>query len=337
MTSPSWTARRFGNSRVNRRQAMWLLAAASSWPLPASAQVPWPTRPVRILVPTSPGGAPDIAGRLIAQYLSDATGQPFVVENRAGANGNIAMIEAVKASPDGYTLLLGADSYITINPHIYSKLPINPLRDFIPVASVASNDFLLAVTPNVPVSTLPELIEYARNAKPLITFATAGYGSQHQLAMEMLKRRAGIDLLHVPFRGGTPATMATIAGEVQVLFAGGSSRPQVKAGLLRAVASTGHKRAQDFPDLPTIGELYPGYVVQIWLGLFAPVGTPEPIVATLRGLTNTILKRPDFAARLGVSGGLEPLVLSEAEFADLIQQDYEKYGKLISEIGVKLD
>jgi tripartite-type tricarboxylate transporter receptor subunit TctC len=331
------TNQRLGNAMMGRRLFMSLLTAAGAWPVAASAQSSWPAHPVRILVPSTPGGAPDIAARLIGQYLSDATGQPFIVENRAGANGNIAMIEAVKSAPDGYTLLLGADSYIAINPHIYSKLTINPPKDFIPVASVASNDFLLTVNPNVPVRTLPEFIEYARNAKPPITFGSAGYGSQHQLAMEMLKRRARIDLLHVPFRGGTPATVATIAGEVQVLFAGGSSRPQVKAGLLRAVASTAKKRPQDFPDLPTVGELYPGYAVEIWLGLFAPVGTPEPIVATLRGLLGAILARPDFAARLNVSGGLEPLLLSPAGFADLIQQDYEKYGKLIKEIGVKLD
>ncbi|MCC6781002.1 MAG: tripartite tricarboxylate transporter substrate binding protein [Hyphomicrobiales bacterium] len=325
-----------GGTRLNRRRVVSLLAAAGGWPLAAGAQSPWPIRPVKILVPTVAGGAPDIAARLLGQYLTEATGQPFVIENRAGANGNIAMIEAVKAAPDGYTLLLGADSYITINPHIYSKLTINPVKDFIPVASVAANDFVLAVNPNVPAHTLRELVDYARNANPPMSFGSAGYGSQHQLAMEMLKRTVGIDLLHVPFRGGTPATTATIAGEVQMLFAGGSSRPQVKAGLLRPIASTGRKRAQDFPDLPTIGEHFPGYVVEIWLGLFTAVGTPEPIVATLRGLTSTIMARPDFAARLA-TGGLEPLALSASGFSDLIQQDYEKYGKLTREIGIKLD
>jgi tripartite-type tricarboxylate transporter receptor subunit TctC len=316
---------------------MSLLGAAGAWPTAALAQSPYPVRSVRILVPSTPGGAPDIAARLIGQYFSDATGQPVVIENRGGANGNLAMIEAVNAAPDGYTLLLGADSYITINPHIYSKLTINPLKDFISVASVASNEFLLAVNPNVPVQTLPELIEYARNAKPPLTYGSAGYGSQHQLAMEMLKRRAGIDLLHVPFRGGTPATAATIAGEVQVLFAGGSSRPQIKAGLLRAVASTGKKRAPDFPALPTVGELYPGFAVEIWLGLFAPAGTPGSTLATLRTMMSSIVMRADFATKLNVSGGLEPLILTSSDFADLIHQDYEKYGRLIKEIGVKID
>ena len=337
MPASSRTTRRLGNPSIDRRRALALLAAVGARPTPAPAQSPWPARAVRILVPTAPGGAPDIAARLIGQYLSDATGQPVVVENRAGANGNVAMIEAARSPPDGHTLLLGADSYLTINPHVYSKLAVDPLKDLAAVASVASNDFLLAVNPGVPVRTLAELIDYARNARPPISFGSAGHGSQHQLAMEVLRRRAGIELLHVPFRGGTPATTAAIAGDVQLLFAGGSSRPQVKAGLLRPLASTGSRRAQDFPDLPTVGELYPGYVVQIWLGLFAPAATPQPIVATLHDRMRTILTRPDFAARLGANGGLEPLVLSADEFADLIRQDHEKYGRLIREIGIKLD
>jgi tripartite-type tricarboxylate transporter receptor subunit TctC len=325
------------NAALHRRQFLSLVAAAGVWPISGWAQSPYPNRPVRILVPTAAGGAPDIAARLLGQYFTESTGQPVVIENRGGANGNLAMSEVVRSAPDGYTLLLGADSYIAINPHIYSKLTINPLKDFAVVGSLASNEFLLAVNPDVPVKTLLEFIQYARSAKQPLTYGSAGYGSQHQLAMEMFKRRAGIDLLHVPFRGGTPATTAAIAGEVQVLFAGGSSRPQVKSGHLRPLASTGKKRAPDFPALPTVAEFYPGFSVEIWLGLFAPASTPEPVLATLRTLASSIVSRLDYAKRLNASGGLEPLILTPSKFADLIQQDSVKYCKLVKEIGIKLD
>jgi tripartite-type tricarboxylate transporter receptor subunit TctC len=324
------------NSAPQRRQFLSILGGAGLWPITSWAQSTYPSRPVRIVVPTAPGGAPDIAARLLGQYFSEATGQSVFIENRGGANGNIAMTEVLRSAPDGHTLLLGADSYITINPHMYSKLTIDPLRDFAPVASVSSNDFLLTVNPQLPVKTLPEFIEYARSAKPPLAFGSAGFGSQHQLAMEMLKRQTGIDLLHVPFRGGTPATTAAIAGEVQVLLAGGSSRPQVKAGYLRALASTGRKRASDFPDLPTINEFYPGYVVEIWLGIFASSATPQPIRATLQELINSVVARSDYATKLNASG-LEPLILTTAGFTEMIQQDYAKYGKLTKEIGIKLD
>src|SRR6185295_12661323 len=177
----------------------------------------------------------------------------------------------------GYTLLLAADSLITINPHIYPKMPFDSLKDLVPVSSVASNQFFLSVNPS-----LPEFIEYARKAKPPLAYASGGNGSQHQFGIEMLKQRAGIDLLHVPYRGGAPAGMATVAGETSVVLAGASNAPLLRSGQLRGLATTGKKRSPLFPDMPTIGEFYPGYDVTIWLGLFAPAATPEPIVARLR-------------------------------------------------------
>jgi tripartite-type tricarboxylate transporter receptor subunit TctC len=304
---------------------------------PASAQTPYPDRPIHIVVPIPPGGAPDIAARVIGHYLSEALGQPVVIENRSGANGNIAMDSVAHADPDGYTLLLGADSNIAINAHVYSKLTFDTLKDLVPVASVATNQFMMAVNPKVPARTFQEFIDYARKADPPLAYASGGNGSQHQLAMEMLKQRAGIKLLHVPYRGGTPATTATIAGETQVLFAGASSAPNILAGQIRALAASGKHRSKRFPDLPTIGEFYPGYEVDIWLGLFAPRGVPEPIVGKLRETVHAMLKRPDVVDKMNVSGNLEPLLLSPEEFSALIRRDYEKYGKLVKEIGVKLD
>jgi tripartite-type tricarboxylate transporter receptor subunit TctC len=303
----------------------------------AQAQTSYPERSIRILVPIPPGGAPDVAARLIGQRLSEVLGQPVVIENRSGANGNIAADTVAKSPPDGYTLLLAADSGITINPHVYTKLSFDPLKDLVPVASAAANQFLIAINPKVPARTLPEFIEFARKADPPLAYASGGNGSQHQLAMEMLKSRANIKLLHVPYRGGAPAMTATIAGETQILFAGASAAGQFDAGNLRPLAASGKQRSKRFPNIPTIAEFYPGYAVDIWLGLFAPAGTPEAIVGRLRSETHKMLASPDFAEKLNVSGSLEPLILSPAEFSELIARDYEKYGKIVKAIGIKID
>ena len=314
-----------------------LAALAFAVFLPDAAFAQYPSRPVKVIVSIPPGGAPDISARLLAQHLSEILGQPFVVENRPGSNGNIATDLLVKAPPDGHTLMLGADSAIAINPHLYEKLPFNTLKDVMPIATVASNQFILAVNKTVPAQTLPEFVEFARKANPPLAYASGGNGSQHQLAMEMLKQRAGLNMVHVPYRGGAPASVATIAGETSVLFAGASSAPQFKAGTLSPLASSGPSRSPRFPEIPTIAEFYPGYEVTIWLALFAPAGTPEPVVSKLRDEINKLLARPDFAEKLNVSGSLEPLITTPAEFNDLIRRDYEKYGKIVKEIGVKIE
>jgi tripartite-type tricarboxylate transporter receptor subunit TctC len=313
------------------------LAFAALFAPTAQAQAPFPTRPIRILVPIPPGGAPDTSARLLAQVLQETHSWPVVIENRTGANGNIAAAEAAKAAPDGYTLLLGADSGITINPHVYGKLSFDPLKDLIPVASVATNQFMLSLNPQVPAKTFPEFIDYARKTKPALPYASGGNGSQHQLMMEMLKQRSGIDLLHVPFRGAAPATQATVAGDTKVLFSGAASAPLILGGQLRAVATSGKARSKRFPELPTIGEFYPGYGVDIWLGLFAPVGTPEAITTMLRTELHKLLARPDVAERLNVSGSLEPLILTPDAFNRLIREDYDKYGKIVHDLGIKTD
>ena len=313
------------------------LAFATLFAAPAAAQAPYPSRPIKLLVPIPPGGAPDTSARLVAQFLQETRGWSVVIENRTGANGNIAAAEAAKAAPDGYTLLLGADSGITINPHVYFRLSFDPLKDLVPVTTIATNQFMLSVNPEVPVKTFQDFIDYARRTKPPIPYASGGNGSQHQLMMEMLKQRAGIDLLHVPFRGAAPATQATVAGDTKVLFSGAASAPLILGGQLRAIATSGKKRSKRFPDLPTIGEFYPGYAIDIWLGLFAPANTPEPVVATLRDAVRKLMARADFAEKLNISGSLEPLILSPADFNHLIHDDYEKYGKIVRELGIKTD
>jgi tripartite-type tricarboxylate transporter receptor subunit TctC len=292
---------------------------------------------VRIVVTIPPGGAPDIAARIVGQKLSESLGQPVVVENRSGANGNTAAEMVATAPADGYLLILAADSLITINPHLYARMPIDPLKDLTPVASLVTNQFVLSVNPSLPVKTFPEFIEYARKSKPPLNYASGGNGSQHQLTMEMLKQRAGIDLVHVPYRGGSPATMATVAGEVAAMFAGTSTAPQIKAGRLRALAVAGAKRSPSFPELPTIGEFYPGFENSIWLGLFGPAGLPDEVLVRLRKEINRLLALPEVREKLLGSGSLEPFITTPEEFAAVIRRDYAKYGKVIKEAGVKAD
>jgi tripartite-type tricarboxylate transporter receptor subunit TctC len=293
-------------------------------------------RPITILVPIPPGGAPDIAARVVAAKLSENIGQPVLVENRAGANGNIATDLVAKAAPDGHTLGLLADSQITINPHLY-KMPLDTLRDLTPVTPVAVNQFVLTVNPSLPVRTFPEFIAYAKSANPPLAYASGGNGSQHHLTMEMLKQRAGINLLHVPYKGGAPAATATVAGETMAMWSGSSNAPQIKAGRLRPLAVSGGQRSTQYPELPTIGEFYPGLENSIWLGLFGPANLPEGILHRLRTELRRVLESPDVKQKLNAAGGLDPYVASPEEFAALIQRDYAKYAKVVKDIGLRLD
>jgi tripartite-type tricarboxylate transporter receptor subunit TctC len=314
-----------------------LIAVAFAALFSVGSLAQYPSRPIKLIVPIPPGGAPDISARVVGQRLSELVGQPVVVENRPGSNGNIAMDLLAKSAPDGYTLGLLADSMIAINPHLYKEMQIDPLKDLVPVASVVSNSWVLSVNPSVPVKNFKEFVEYARQARPALAYASGGNGSIHQLAMEMLKQRASIDLIHVPYKGGTPATTAAVAGEVAAIFSGTSSAPQIKAGRLRALAVTGSQRSALFPDLPTIAEFYPGYEVTIWLGLFAAAGTPDAVLGRLHAVVNKTLSESEVKAKLNAAGGLEPHITTVAEFAALIRRDYDKYGKLVKEIGVKVD
>jgi tripartite-type tricarboxylate transporter receptor subunit TctC len=304
--------------------------------LPAAALAQFPSRQITLIVPIPPGGAPDIAARLIGQKLSEAVGQPVVVENRVGANGNIASDLVAKAQPDGHTLGLLADSQITINPHLY-KMPLDTLRDLTPVATVAANQFVLTVHPSLPVRTFPEFIELARKSNPPLPYASGGNGSQHHLTMEMLKQRAGINLLHVPFKGGAPAASATVAGDTVAMWSGSSNAPQIKAGRLRPLAVSGAQRSPQYPELPTIGEFYPGFENSIWLGLFGPAGMPENVLARLRSEVTRVLESAEVKQKMNAAGGLDPYVSTPGEFAALIRRDYEKYAKVVKELGLKLD
>jgi tripartite-type tricarboxylate transporter receptor subunit TctC len=301
----------------------------------AAAQ--YPSRPIRLLIPFPPGGGPDLVGRILAPKLSDALGQPVVVENRVGGNGNIAGEAVAKSPADGYTLLVGNDSLFVINAHLYRQMPFDPLKDLAPVASLVSNGFFLAINPTVPAQSFQEFMEYARRADPPLQYASGGNGSQHHLTMERLKARAGFRMVHVPYKGGAPATTATVAGEVAAMMSGTSTAGQIKAGRLRALAFTGPQRSRVLPDVPAVAEFYPDFVMVQWYGLFAPVGTPEAVMARLRAETNKALALADVKERLSNAGGVEPWITAPEEFAEQIRGEYATYGKLVKEVGAKVD
>lgn len=319
------------------KPANLLLAALLAAPFCNIALAQYPSRPIRLLVPFPPGGGPDLVGRILAPKLSEALGPAVVVENRVGSNGNIAGEAVAKSPADGYTLLVGNDSLFVINAHLYKQMPFDPLKDLAPVASLVSNGFFLAVNPSVPAQTLPEFVEYARKADPPLQYASGGNGSQHHLTMERLKARAGFRMGHVPYKGGAPATTATVAGEVAAMMSGTSTAGQIKAGRLRALAFTGPRRSRVLPDVPAVAEFYPDFVMVQWYGLFTPAGTPEPVVARLRAETNKVLLLPDVKERLSNAGGVEPWITTPEEFAGQIRGEYATYGKLVKEVGAKID
>ena len=296
----------------------------------------YPARPIRMLVPNPPGGATDTLARVVAPKLAEGLGQTVVIDNRAGSGGNLAAEAAAHATPDGYTVILAADGQIVISPHLYRKLTYDTLKDLLPVSSLVSTQMLLAVHPSLPVKSLPEFVEYARRANPPLAYASIGNGSQHHLTMEMLKRRAGIDLLHVPYKGGGPALVGLFGGEVSVMFGGNSVAPHVRAGRVRALALSG-KRNAAYPGLPTLSETYPGLEVTPWLGLFAPVGLPAPVLKRLRAETARLLADADLREKLRNIGGLDPLVTTPEEFAALIRVDYAKYRDAVKASGATID
>lgn len=317
--------------------AVLLFAGVPAALAQSAATGAYPSRPIRMNVTTLPGGAPDIVARVVGQKLGDAMGQSVVVENRPGSNGNIAAEATAKAPPDGHTLMVCAEVQLVVNPHLYKKLPYDAQKDLTVIATLVSNEFVLTINPALPVHNFKEFLGFARTSNPTLNYASAGNGSQHQLTMEMLKSRAGLKMVHVPYKGGTAAATATVSGEVAAVFAGSSSAPQIKAGRLRALAVASPKRLAMFPDLPAIAEFYPGFSNRIWLAMCGPAGLPEPVVARLRTEVSRILQLPDTRERFGAAGALEPYITTPAELAALVRSEFEKYGKVVRDIGVTLD
>jgi len=294
----------------------------------------YPGRPVRIIVPFAPAGSTDVVARLIGQWLSERLGQQFVIENRPGGGGNIGTDAVVRASPDGYTLLM-VGGWNAINATLYDKLSFNFIRDIAPVAGINREPYVIAVHPSVPAKTVPELIAYAKANPGKISLASAGSGTPSHVSGELFKMMAGVDMIHVPYRGGGPAYNDLLGGQVQIMFATTvATIGHVNAGRLRALAVTTATRSEALPDIPTVGEFVPGYETSLWLGLGAPKGTPAAIVDKLNKAINAGLADPKIKARLADLGGTV-LAGSPADFAELIAEETEKWGKVVKFADIK--
>ncbi|HTQ77104.1 MAG TPA: tripartite tricarboxylate transporter substrate binding protein [Burkholderiales bacterium] len=295
----------------------------------------WPARPLHWIVPYPPGGSTDIAARPLADRVAQALGQPAVVENRAGAGGNIGIEAASRAAPDGYTVLIAPDA-IASNPHLY-KMSWDPFRDFVPVIQVSRQPVVLAAHPSLGVSSLAELVALARR-KPGLAFATSGAGSQQHMAAEWFAKLAGIKLTHVPYKGGGQAITDLVGGQVPLGSLGSSPLiPYYKAGKLKLLAQSTAKRAPSLPEVPTYGEAgYKELVIEQWLGAFVPAGTPAEIVARLNAEIGRALAEPQIRERYA-QAALEPVGGSAEDMAKLLRADYDKYGRLIKELNIRLE
>jgi tripartite-type tricarboxylate transporter receptor subunit TctC len=311
------------------------VAAASSASGPVSAAESYPAKPIRIVVGFPPGGFVDFTARLVAVPLGAAVGQQIVVENRAGAGGIVGTEIVARAPPDGYILTVGSAGTHGVNQSLYPRLPYNVLRDFQPIARLADAPSILAVHPSLPVHSVKDLIALARSKPGQVNYASAGSGTSTHLAAVLFEHLARVKMVHVPFKGGGPAIVALLAGEVPVTFGTAASvSPQTKAGKLRALAITAGQRSAVLPDLPTIAEAgLPGYEMLNWLGMFAPAGTPRAVVDKLASECLRIARLPEVIARFHAQGA-EPAPLGTDEFAPFVKREVEKWAKVVAATGM---
>ena len=324
--------------KLPRRTFLHLAAGAAA--LPAVSRVAraqaYPTRPVRLIVPIAPAGAADITARLIGQWLSERLGQQFVIDNRPGGGGNIGTEAVVRAPADGYTLLL-VGSFNATNATLYDKLNFNLIRDIAPIAGVFRGALVMLVHPSVPARSVPEFIAYAKANPGKISMASAGIGSTSHLAGELFKAMAGVNLVHVPYRGGGPAVNDLLGGQVQVYFASTpASIEYIKAGRLRALSLTTATRSEALADIPTVAEFVPGYEASLWYGIGAPRNTPVEVIDKLNKEINAALADLQMKARIVDLGG-DVLALSPADFGKLIAEETEKWSKVVKFSGAKAD
>ncbi len=316
-------------------KALLVAGALLAGSLPASAQ-PYPNRPLRIVVPFPPGGGTDIGTRIVAQKLQEAWGQAVIVENKPGAAGIVGTELTAKSAPDGYTFMMGNIGTHAINVSLYKKLAYDPVRDFAPVSMVADLPLLLLVHPSVPANSVKELIALAKSQPGKLNFSSSGAGGSMHVAAELFKSMTGVDMVHIPYKGGAPAVADLLSGQVALSFSTVLETIQhVKAGKVRALAVTNDHRSIALPDLPTIAEAgLPGYQSISWLALFAPAGTPKDIVNKVSAESVRILKLPDVKERL-LAQGAEPIGSTPEQLAATLAADIAKYAKVIRESGYK--
>jgi tripartite-type tricarboxylate transporter receptor subunit TctC len=328
------------NARFNRFAPSLFACAflqAAVFASPASAQS-YPEKPVRVIVPFPPGGAADIVARQVIQGLSAGFGTQFIVDNRAGAGGAIGAETVAKAAPDGYTLLFASSSALSINPHI-SKVSYDALRDFAPIALIGFAPNVLVIHPSVPAKSVKELIAVAKSRPGALNFGSNGTGTLSHLTGELFMQRAGIKMVHIPYKGASPATIDTIAGNVSVLFAAYPSvSSQEKAGRLRALAVTSAKRVEIAPNLPTVAEAaLPGFESSQWWGLYGPAGLQAPIVNRVNAEANKVLKNADLKKRLAADGAEPAAAGTPQQLAAYHRADFEKWAKVVKAAGIKAE
>ena len=323
-----------------RRNATWLATFlwvfASAAPLAALAQA-WPAKPVKIIVPFAAGGPADIYARAIGERLQAALGQSFVVEDRPGGGSIIGTDAVAKSAPDGYTLLMMSNTH-TVNESLIPDKPFQLMRDFVPVAPVNYSDLVMVVHPSVPAATLKEFIALAKAKPGALNYASSGPGTPYHMAGELFKAMAGVDIVHVPYKGSSGARTDILGGQVQMMFdAITTMAPNVRAGKLKALGTTGKSRSAVLPDVPTVSEAgVPGYEAVIWLGLMAPAGTPKPIVDRLNAEIRRIVDSPEMKAAWEKQGAA-PMSMSPEEFARFMREDIEKWARIVKLSGAKPD
>jgi tripartite-type tricarboxylate transporter receptor subunit TctC len=300
----------------------------------APAQAAWPERTVTLIVPWAPGGSTDILARMLSDYLTRSLGQTFIVENKAGASGNIGSNLVAKAKPDGYTLLVGSMSTHAMNQALFSSMPFEPVDDFTPISLVAFVTNTLVINPKIPVNNVAELIAYAKANPKKLNFASAGAGSTNHISAVLFELAAGIQMTHIPYKGGAPAVLDTVAGQTEVLFgAGTQTLPHVKSGKLKLLAVTESARSPQLPDTPTVAETLPGYELVVWYGAFGPKGLPKEITERLSTEINRIVALPEVRSKMSAIG-VEVVPSTPAGFAKTLQQDAAKFTKLIRELKI---
>ncbi len=315
--------------------ALLVPLAASAQGKVASAAPAWPDKPVRLIVPFPPGGATDVLARVVANRMGETFGQPVLIDNRPGASGNIGAEIVARAQADGYTLLVNTTSVHTMNPALFEKMPFRPVDDFAPISLLAYVANALVVHPSLKANDVKELIALAKAAPGRITYASAGMGSTNHLSAALFSRLAGVELLHVPYKGGGPAVADTVAGNVQVMFTGMNNIIEhVKNGRLRLLGVTDARRSPAAPAAAPLNDLLPGMVLTVYYGMLAPAGTPRDIVNRVNAETNRIMEVPDVRTRLAALG-MEPSLMTPAQFGELLRDDLKRWTKIIREAGIK--
>jgi len=304
---------------------------------PSAFAQSYPSRPVRIVLPYTPGGPTDIVLRIITQRLSDRIGQPIVIDNRGGASGMIGSELVAKAVADGYTLLFGTIQTHGVNPSLFARMAYDPIKDFVPVAPATTFPLLLTVHTGVRAASVKELIALARSQPGRLNYSSAGSGTGTHLSGELLKQLAELDIVHVPYKGGGEALADVVAGRIQITFTGlPTGLPHVKAGTIKALAISSARRARSLPDIPAVAETLPGFDVSPWNGVFAPKGTPAGVVTRLNAEVATILRLQDVEERLTALGA-DAFIGSPADFASYVKDDVAKWAKLVKAAGIKAE